>query len=102
MMKNKILFLVASFLLVAMDALSSEAQVTNVGQSSKTLPVKDSSLATEGTYNFRNFEVDAPEAGRYCTEFWLLPAKYTTNAFTTFLVYLNDEYVGSIAPDFGN
>lgn len=102
MMKNKNLFLVASFLLLAMDALSLETQVTNVGQSSKTLPVKDSSLATDGTYNFRTFEVDAPEAGRYYTEFWLLPAKYTNNVFTTFLVYLNDKYVGSITPDFGN
>lgn len=97
-------FIAASAIAVAATyAPSSVAQVTDVGETTTTtLPVEGSSLATNGTYNFKSFEVDAPEAGTYYTEFWLLPAKYANNAFTTFLVYLNDEYVGSIAPTFGN
>ena len=42
------------------------------------------------------------EAGDYYAEFWLLPAEYADGSFTTFKVYVNFKYVGSITTDKGN
>lgn len=66
------------------------------------LPITGVSVATDGSYNFKSFEVKASEAGSYYTEFWLLPAKYTNNRYTTFMVFVNDDYVDSINPSTGN
>ena len=59
-------------------------------------------MTTDGEYNFKNFEVEAPEAGSYYTEFWLLPARLADGSYSTFLVYVNDAYVGAVTPSYGN
>jgi hypothetical protein len=67
-----------------------------------TLSITGVTEETDGNYNFKSFEVEVPEAGAYYTEFWLLPSKYANNSYSTFIVYLNDDYVGSINPTIGN
>ncbi len=67
-----------------------------------TLPIKRVTEATDGNYNFKSFEVEASEAGAYYTEFWLLPTKYANNRYSTFMIYLNENYIGTINPTVGN
>lgn len=52
--------------------------------------------------NFKDFEVIMPEEGVYFAEFWLLPAEHPDHSYTSYQVYLNHEYVGSIDPTEGN
>lgn len=67
-----------------------------------TLPITGVTEATDGNYNFKSFEVEASEAGAYYTEFWLLPSKYANNSYSSFMIYVNDNYIGTITPTVGN
>ncbi len=104
MRKKNLLMVVACTVLATANAPTAAAQEVSVVETSptSTLPITGVTEATDGNYNFKNFEVEASEAGAYYTEFWLLPAKYANNLYTTFLVYVNEEYVGSITPSYGN
>lgn len=94
----------ASIMLATANAPTAVAQdVEGVDISTTSiLPITGVTEATDGNYNFKSFEVEASEAGEYYTEFWLLPSKYADNSYSTFLIYLNDSYVGSIKPTVGN
>lgn len=89
-------------MLITLFAQIAKAQVSTDSGTSEFLKVESVSESTDGTYNFKSFEVEASEAGAYYTEFWLLPSKYADNSYSTFLIYLNDSYVGSINPTVGN
>ena len=69
---------------------------------SYALTVKSEYETSDGTVNCKNFVVETQQAGNYYAEFWLLPARYADNTFTTFSVYVNNEYVGSIRSSSGN
>jgi len=104
MRKKSLLMVVACTALATANAPTTAAQeIAGIENSpTTTLPITGVTEATDGNYNFKSFEVEASEAGAYYTEFWLQPAKYANNLYTTFMVYVNDEYVGSITPTFGN
>lgn len=104
MRKKCLLMIVASIVLATANAPSAVAQEVEGVEISQTsiLPITGITAATDGNYNFKSFEVEASEAGAYYTEFWLLPSKYADNSYSMFLIYLNDSYVGSINPTFGN
>lgn len=104
MRKKSLLMMAASILLATANAQTAVAQeVAGIEISpSSTLPITGVTAATDGNYNFKSFEVEASEAGAYYTEFWLLPSKYADNSYSTFIIYLNDNYVGSITPTVGN
>ena len=98
----KKLYITLSIMLITLFAQIAKAQVSTDSGTSEFLKVESVSESTDGTYNFKSFEVEASEAGAYYTEFWLLPSKYADNSYSTFLIYLNDSYVGSINPTVGN
>lgn len=103
-MNVKILILATVGLMLTMPSVrvcaQNALQVEN--SKAKTLPIKGTSQSTDGEYNFKSFEVEAAASGAYYVEFWLLPAKYANNCYTTFKVYVNDVYAGSINPSSGN
>ena len=80
----------------------AQESATKVLTANNVVSASSSFEATKGTENFINFEVEAMEAGDYYAEFWLLPAEYADGSFTTFKVYVNFKYVGSITTDRGN
>ena len=102
--KKNLLVMAASIFLATANAPTAMAQEVGGVEISTTsiLPITGVTAATDGNYNFKSFEVEASEAGAYYTEFWLLPSKYADNSYSTFLIYLNDSYVGSINPTVGN
>ena len=73
---------VAGLALAAVNAPETMAQETTGVEiyRTSTLQVTGVTVTTDGEYNFKNFEVEAPEAGSYYTEFWLLPAGSPTAA----------------------
>ena len=75
MKKNCLLMAVAGLALAAVNAPETMAQETTGVEiyRTSTLQVTGVTVTTDGEYNFKNFEVEAPEAGSYYTEFWLLP-----------------------------
>ena len=95
---------VAGLALAAVNAPETMAQETTGVEiyRTSTLQVTGVTVTTDGEYNFKNFEVEAPEAGSYYTEFWLLPARLADGSYSTFLVYVNDAYVGAVTPSYGN
>lgn len=95
--------LVLSFICAFMATLAiAQESATKVLTANNVVSASSSFEATKGTENFINFEVEAMEAGDYYAEFWLLPAEYADGSFTTFKVYVNFKYVGSITTDRGN
>lgn len=102
--KKNLLVMAASIFLATANAPTAAAQEVGGVEISTTsiLPITGVTAATDGNYNFKSFEVEASEAGAYYTEFWLLPSKYADSSYSTFLIYLNDSYVGSINPTVGN
>lgn len=103
MRKKCILMIVACIALATANAPTAMAQdVTGTDISHRTLPITGVTEATDGNYNFKSFEVDASEAGSYYTEFWLLPTKYANNRYSTFIIYVNENYIGTINPTVGN
>ncbi len=104
-MRKKSLFMVVAGIVLAMansPTTSAQEAVSVATSLTSTLPITGVSESTDGNYNFKNFEVKVSEAGSYYTEFWLLPSKYSNNCYTTFLVYVNEDYIGSITPMSGN
>lgn len=104
MKKNCLLMAVAGLALAAVNAPETMAQETTGVEiyRTSTLQVTGVTVTTDGEYNFKNFEVEAPEAGSYYTEFWLLPARLADGSYSTFLVYVNDAYIGAVTPSYGN
>ncbi len=104
MRKKCLLMIVVGIVLATVNAPTIVAQeVAGVEISPvSTLPIKRVTEATDGNYNFKSFEVEASEAGAYYTEFWLLPTKYANNRYSTFMIYLNENYIGTINPTVGN
>lgn len=104
MTKQRLLMIVVSIVLATANALTTCAQEVTENETSQTstLSVLRVSEATDGIYNFKSFEIKAPEAGNYYTEFWLLPTKYANNNYTTFMVFVNNIYVGAINSTIGN
>lgn len=104
-MKKKSLFMIAaSIILATANASTAIAQEVSGAESSptSTLPITGITETTDGSYNFKSFEIEASEAGAYYTEFWLLPSKYASNRYSTFKIYVNEKYIGSINPAVGN
>lgn len=85
----------------APTAVAQEVAGVEISPTS-TLPITGVTEATDGNYNFKSFEVEVSEAGAYYTEFWLLPSKYANNRYTSFMIYVNDNYIGTITPTVGN
>lgn len=104
MRKKCLLMVVVGMMLASAKAPTAMAQEVAGMEitTSSTLPITGVYTSTDGKYNFKNFEVEASESGSYFTEFWLMPAKYADNSYTTFWIYVNGEYVGSIRPASGN
>lgn len=104
MRKKNLLMMAVSILLATANAPTAAAQEVEGIEISptSTLPITGVTEATDGNYNFKSFEIEVSEAGAYYTEFWVLPSKYADNRYSTFLIYLNDNYVGSITPTAGN
>lgn len=103
MRKKCLLVIAAGIVLATANASITEAQeAVEVKTSPTTLPIMGVTEATDGTYNFKSFEVKASEAGSYYAEFWFLPTKYANNCYTTFIIYVNENYVGTINPTIGN
>lgn len=103
-MKKKHLLVALGFMLATATPLCVNAQDSSTTgiTDSYALTVKGEYETSDGTVNCKNFVVETQQAGNYYAEFWLLPAKYADNTFTTFSVYVNDEYVGAIRPSSGN
>lgn len=97
---KKLVFLFVCALMATL-AIAQES-ATKALTANNVVSATSSFEATKGTENFINFEVEAMEAGDYYAEFWLLPAEYADGSFTTFKVYVNFKYVGSITTDKGN
>lgn len=104
MRKKCLLMIAAGIVLATANAPTAVAQeVAGVEISpTTTLPITGVTEATDGNYNFKSFEVEASDAGSYYTEFWLLPTKYANNRYSTFLIYVNENYIGTINPTVGN
>ncbi len=66
------------------------------------LSVKGGYESFDGIDNFKHFEVESLEAGNYHARFWLLPARYEEGQYTTFKVYVNGNFAGTIQPTHGN
>ncbi len=104
MRKKCLLMIAAGIALATANAPTAVAQEFAGVEISPTttLPITGVTEATDGNYNFKSFEVEVSEAGSYYTEFWLLPTKYANNRFSTFLIYVNENYIGTITPTIGN
>lgn len=104
MRKKCLLMIAAGIVLATANAPTAVAQeVAGVEISpTTTLPITGVTEATDGNYNFKSFEVEASEAGSYYTEFWLMPTKYANNRYSTFMIYVNENYIGTINPTVGN
>lgn len=96
-MKKKIFSIAVCLFLIATVAL-------NIGVASvnRAEIITDVTKAVDNGYIFKTFEVNVAESGEYFTEFWVMPAKYADNGYTTFMVYVNDEFVGKIIPTKSN
>lgn len=100
----KLLLRPMSLILMAifsMSAIAHDISVSN-DKTEEVFSIKNISVATDGVFNFKNFEVEVPQAGLYYAELWLQPARYADGLYTTFWVYVNDVFVGKITPTFGN
>lgn len=104
MRKKCLLMIAAGIVLATANAPTAVAQeVAGVEISpTTTLPITGVTEATDGNYNFKSFEVEVSAAGSYYTEFWLLPTKYANNRYSTFFIYVNENYIGTINPTIGN
>ena len=104
MRKKCLLMIAAGIVLATANAPTAVAQeVAGVEISpTTTLPITGVTEATDGNYNFKSFEVEVSAAGSYYTEFWLLPPKYANNRYSTFFIYVNENYIGTINPTIGN
>lgn len=103
MEKKLLLMLVVGMVLAAVSVpvVAQEVEENRLSQST-TLPITAVTETTDGNLNYKNFHVEASEAGVYYTEFWLLPSRYPDNSYSTFNIYLNRNYIGSINPSVGN
>lgn len=103
-MKHIILLsvLCGMFLTFVNDNVSAQNETNTVLASNNVLSVKGMSLTANDVENFKNFEIEANEAGSYNAQFWVLPAKYDNGSFTKFNVYVNDVFAGAITPQKGN
>ena len=79
----------------------ADRQGFNPKEPACALPAENLLDAANDNFNFKSFEVVADAAQAYFVEFWLQPAKYINGQYTTFYVYLNNHYVGSITPTEG-
>ena len=70
--------------------------------SNNVLEIKSMYETTDNVLNYKNFEVQAFEAGDYYVNFWLQPTRYANGKFTTFKVYVNGTLSGSVKPTVGN
>ena len=102
MRMKRLLMVVACIVLATTNVQAVGAQVLEEASPTAVIPILGMSESTDGIYNFKSFEVNAYKSGSYYTEFWLLPAKYANNNYTAFMVFVNDMYVGTINPSFGN
>lgn len=100
MKRGKLLHFIAGLAIAATCSLSAQAQLLH--PAGGTPYIKGGVESTDGNFNFKTFEVEAVESGSYFAEFWLQPSRYANNLYTTFGVYVNDNYVGSITPSIGN
>ena len=87
-MKHIILLsvLCGMFLTFVNDNVSAQNETNTVLASNNVLSVKGMSLTANDVENFKNFEIEANEAGSYNAQFWVLPAKYDNGSFTKFNV----------------
>ncbi len=95
------LVFVVSTVNAAMSSIQGAAITANVTEDN-LLPIKGVIESTDGIYNLKSFVVEASETGNYHIGLWFMPAKLPNNKFTTFKVFVNDSYAGSVTPSIGN
>lgn len=91
-----------NLLCIVLGTIAMPMAVRAADGPASALPVTGTFESTDGTQNFKSFVVDAPSAGSYYAEFWVLPAKHPDASYTRFAVYVNDQYIGDIAPERGS
>lgn len=102
---NKImkkLYITLSIMLITLFAQIAKAQVSTDSGTSEFLKVESVSESTDGTYNFKSFEVESPQATAYFMEMWLLPSRMSDGTYSPLYVYANDVYIGTINPTVAN
>ncbi len=67
-----------------------------------TVSLIESSLLADAEFNHKTFLIDVPRSKNYYIEFWGLPAKYGDGTFTKYSIFLDDEIIGTVSPEFGN
>ena len=92
--------LLCAFLFAIFSTQTANAQYAKL-TTNNVVSAKSGMPSAKDGKNFKHFFVDASEAGAYNVNFWLLPAKYANGSFTTFYVYVNNEFAGSIKPEKG-
>ena len=61
------------FAAASVPVVAQEVEGNKLSQNS-ILPITAVTETTDGNLNYKNFHVEAFEAGAYYTEFWLLPS----------------------------
>lgn len=74
----------------------------NLNDCPTVLEIKSIEEASDGGFNYKTFEIEAEQSGHYYAEFWVRPAQLADDSYTTFYVYVNNNYVGEITPSSGN
>lgn len=98
----KKLYITLSIMLITLFAQIAKAQVSTDSGTSEFLKVESVSESTDGTYNFKSFEVESPQATAYFMEMWLLPSRMSDGTYSPLYVYANDVYIGTINPTVAN
>lgn len=104
--KNIFLSLIALLFVIAMPFKAQEVEKVNYYKNNPELGgdvvITNSINETVGNECYTTFQIIAPSEGDYYINFWLLPAKYVDDTYTTFKVLVNGNNVGRIVPTKGN
>lgn len=64
--------------------------------------ISSSSVRIVNNESYVDFEVESDENGAFYADFWLAPSKLSDNTYTTYKVYVNEKFAGTITPTSGN
>jgi len=93
----KHLYLLLSMMLFVYTA-NAQTVSTAGGNKDEAVQVESVSESTDGTFNFKSFEVEVPQAASYYMEMWVLPSRMADDTFSSLFVYLNNAYIGTVKP----
>lgn len=97
-MKKGTIITLATGLMLATASPPSQAETRAVTTHASTPTVNDQYQASYGEFNLKFFDVEAEESGTFYAGFWLQPTLYADQTYTTFYVYLNNVYTGTVSP----